>query len=80
MQIRKELIGKSTTGSSCLQYYIYYDGESYGVEVEQVKTQLASGTVSDSRGQAVHLAQSLLRNQVFPDNLTEILDDYHFLD
>ena len=40
----------------------------------------ASGSVTGGHTRAVKLAQTLLRNLVFPDNLSEILDDYNLPD
>ncbi|WOC31785.1 MULTISPECIES: DUF6514 family protein [Caproicibacterium] len=76
----KEEIGKTAVGNTQLIYYVYGTDGSFGVAISEIKTESASGTVSGNRDRAVNLAQTLLRNTVFPENLSEVLEDYSFPD
>lgn len=73
----KEEIGKTAIGNTQLVYYVYSANGSFGVGISETKTETATGTVLGGRKQAVNLANTLLRNLVFPDNLSEILEDYN---
>lgn len=73
----KEEIGKKIVGTSELTYYVCSSEQNFGVCITQTKTDSASGSVTGNRNQAVKLGQALLRNLVFPDNLSEILEDYN---
>ena len=63
-----------------LTYYVYGSDENYGVGITQTTTESATGTVMGGHDRAVSLARALLRNIVFPDNLSEILEDYNLPD
>lgn len=76
----KEEIGKTAVKGMDLAYYVYGSDENYGVVITQTTTESATGTVLGGHDRAVSLAQALLRNIVFPDNLSEVLEDYNLPD
>ncbi len=76
----KEEIGKAAVRNSELTYYVYSSEQNSGICITQTKIESASGSVTGGHTRAVKLAQTLLRNLVFPDNLSEILDDYNLPD
>ena len=75
--LKKEKIETAAVGDTQLQYYVYDANGTFGVAISETRTHCTHGLVTGSHTHAVNLAHVLARNLVFPDSLSEILEDYN---
>lgn len=71
-----EFIGSTVVGNYKLQYFVSGSDDQYSVGVTKTASETACGTIPGGYEDAMACGRMLLRGQVFPSTLCDVLADW----